>query len=83
MEILNTIDPQSALILLGMVAGVVELIKRIFHKDWEASITIACSGVVGALSSIVLGINPLLGAVAGLAASGYITIAQHINKQGD
>lgn len=78
MDILNTIDAQSAIILLGMVAGVVELIKRIFDRDWEAAITIAGAGVVGALASLAIAVNPLLGAVIGLAASGYITIAQNI-----
>lgn len=78
MDIFSAVDPQSAMILLGMVAGVVELIKRIFRKDWEAAVTIAGAGAVGALASLAIAVNPLLGAVVGLAASGYITIAQNI-----
>ena len=80
MDILNNIDPTSVVILLGMVAGVVELVKRIFDKDWRAVATIVGAGVVGALVSLAIAINPLLGAVVGLAASGYVTIAQHIGK---
>lgn len=78
MEILNTIDPQSAIILLGMVTGVVECIKRLFRRDWEAATIIAGAGVIGALASLAVAVNPVLGAVIGLAASGYITIAQNI-----
>lgn len=80
MDILNGIESQHAIILLGMVAGVIELIKRIFDKDWKAVATIVGAGVVGALVSLAIAINPLLGAVVGLAASGYVTIAQHIGK---
>lgn len=79
MEVFN-LDPIAAAIMLGMVAGVVELIKRIFEKDWKAVATIICSGAVGALTALALAINPLIGAVVGLAASGYITIVQKFGE---
>ncbi len=79
MEVFN-LDPIQAAIMLGMVAGTVELIKRLFKKDWRASATIVCSGIVGALTALALAISPLVGAVVGLAASGYITIAQSIGE---
>lgn len=78
MELLQTLEPMTALILLGMVAGVVELIKRAFDKDWRAVATIIGAGLVGALVGLALGANPLMGAVIGFAASGYITIAQNV-----
>lgn len=78
MELLQTLEPMAALILLGMVAGVVELIKRAFDKDWRAVVTIIGAGLVGALVGLALGANPLMGAVIGFAASGYITIAQNV-----
>ena len=65
-------------ILLGMVAGVIELIKRAFKKDWKAVCIIAGAGVTGALVCLAIGINPLIGAVVGLSASGFVTIAQNI-----
>ena len=65
-------------ILLGMVAGVVELIKRIFKKDWKAVAIILGAGITGALVGLAISINPLIGAVVGLSASGFITIAQNI-----
>ena len=79
MEVFN-LDPVTTAILLGMVAGVVELIKRVFKKDWVAVVTIIGAGVAGALTALALAINPLIGAVVGLAASGFITIAQNVGK---
>lgn len=77
MEVFN-LDPVTTAILLGMVAGVVELIKRAFEKDWKAVAIIIGAGVTGALTALLIAVNPLIGAVVGLAASGFITIAQNI-----
>lgn len=77
MEVFD-IEPIAAAVLLGMVAGVVELIKRLFEKDWKAVSIILGAGVTGALVALLIAINPLIGAVIGFAASGYITIAQNI-----
>lgn len=79
MEVFD-LEPIVAVIMLGMVAGVVELVKRLFDKDWRAAVIILCAGIVGALTALALGVAPLIGAVVGLAASGYITIAQNIGK---
>ena len=81
MEVFN-LDAVTTAILLGMVAGVVELIKRIFEKDWKAVAIILGAGVAGALTGLALAINPLIGAVVGLAASGFVTIAQNVGKDG-
>lgn len=81
MEIFD-LDAVTIAILLGMVAGVVELIKRAFEKDWKAVAIIAGAGATGALVGLAITINPLIGAVVGLAASGYITIAQNIGHDG-
>lgn len=67
-------------ILLGMVAGVVEVIKRAFEKDWKAVAIILGAAATGALVALAIAINPLIGAVVGLAASGFITIAQNVGK---
>lgn len=77
MEAFN-LDAITTAILLGMVAGVIELIKRAFDKDWRAVAIIIGAGVTGALVGLLISVNPLIGAVVGLAASGYITIAQNI-----
>ena len=79
MEVFN-LDAVETAILLGMVAGVVELVKRLFAKDWKAAIIITGAGVAGALTALLLSISPLIGAVVGLAASGYITIVQNVAK---
>ena len=75
------LEPMTAVILLGMVAGVVELIKRVTDKDWQAVATILGAGIAGALVGLALAINPLAGAVIGLASSGYITLAQNVGKE--
>ncbi len=80
MEIFN-LEPVTAAIMLGMVAGVVECIKRVFKKDWRAVVIIVGAGATGALVAWPLGVPILLGAVVGFAASGYITIAQNIGKE--
>ena len=67
-------------VMLGMVAGVVELVKRAFKRDWRAVAIIAASGVTGALTALCVAINPIIGAVVGFAASGFVTIAQNIGK---
>lgn len=72
------LDAITTAILLGMVAGVIELIKRAFDKDWRAVAIIIGAGATGALVGLLISVNPLIGAVVGLAASGYITIVQNI-----
>lgn len=75
-----SLDPVTTAILLGMVSGVVECIKRAFAKDWKAVAIIIGAAAAGALTGLAISINPLIGAVVGLAASGFITIAQNIGK---
>lgn len=81
MEVFD-LDAVTAAILLGMVAGAVEVIKRAFEKDWKAVAIILGAAVTGALVGLAISINPLIGAVVGLSASGFITIAQNIGKDG-
>lgn len=79
MEVLG-ITGFAAAVLTGLVAGVVELIKRAFDKDWKAVVTIVLAGLVGGLGAIYLGEDFLAGVVFGLASSGFITIVQNIGK---
>lgn len=79
-EILQTLEPITAVILVGMVAGVIEIIKRAFEKDWKAVATIIGAGVAGGVTIFILGGNPLTGITVGLATSGYVTIAQNFGK---
>lgn len=86
MEVFN-LDPIQTAIMLGMVAGVVEFVKHFcafLAKDtaeWKPCAIIATAGITGALTALALSLNPLIGAVVGFAASGYITIAQNIGKK--
>lgn len=81
MEIIETLEPITAIIMLGMIAGVIELIKRLFDKDWRACAIIVGAGVAGALVALPLGVAPLVGATVGLASSGFVTIAQNVGKE--
>lgn len=72
----------SALLLVGAVAGFVELVKSLFAKNWRTAIIIVGSGLVGGLLSLFpeMNFSFLAGIVGGLAASGVITIGQSIAK---
>lgn len=79
MEILG-LSTLATIVLTGLVAGGTELIKRLFDKDWRAAVTIVVAAIIGGLGGLVFGVNFLVGMVFGLAASGYVTIAQNIGK---
>lgn len=79
MEILG-LSTLATVVLTGLVAGGTELIKRVFDKDWRVVVTIIVAALIGGLGGLVFGANFLVGMVFGLAASGYITIAQHVGK---
>ena len=81
MQELLGLDAMTAVILTGLVMGGSELIKRLFDKDWRAAAIIASSAVIGGLAGMSLGITVLQGIAFGLAASGYITLAQNIGKK--
>lgn len=72
----------SALLLVGAVAGFVELVKSLFAKNWRTAVIIVGSGLVGGLLSLFpeMDFSFLVGIVGGLAASGVITIGQSIAK---
>lgn len=71
----------ATVVLTGLVAGGVELFKRILDKDWRTVATIIVAALVGGASGLAFGVNFLVGMVYGLATSGYITIAQNVAKK--
>lgn len=75
MEEILGIDAMTAVILTGAVMGAVELVKRLFAKDWQAAVVVFVSALVGGIAGAILGLMPLQGIAFGLAASGYITLA--------
>lgn len=80
MEILG-LSALATVVLTGLVAGGTEFIKRLFDKDWRTAVTIIVAALIGGFGGLVFGANFLVGMVFGLAASGYITIAQNVAKK--
>lgn len=80
MEILG-LSALATVVLSGLVAGGTELVKRIFDADWRVVVTIIVAALIGGFGGLVFGANFLVGMVFGLAASGYITIAQNVAKK--
>lgn len=72
----------AAILLVGAVMGFVELVKRVFDKDWRAVVIIIGSGLVGGLVSLFpeMSFSFLTGVVGGLAASGFITLGQNVGR---
>lgn len=66
-----------------MVAGFIELVKRAFAKDWQTVVIIAGAGIVGGVCGYfeLEGIDIATGVVAGLSASGLITVVQNIQQK--
>lgn len=81
MENILGLDAMTALILTGLVMGGAEFIKRLFKKDWQAAAIIASSALIGGLAGMSLGITILQGIAFGLAATGYVTLAQNVGKK--
>lgn len=78
MELLE-IDAVSAVLIVGAVMGVVEMIKALFGKDWRSAVIIFGAGVAGCVAGLLTGYTPLVGVVAGFAASGAVTLGQNIS----
>lgn len=72
----------SVSILVSMVIGATELVKRIFDKDYRAVALIVTSVVVAALASVTIldEIGLALGIVIGLSSSGVVTGLQKFGQ---
>lgn len=80
MEILG-LSTLATVVLTGLVAGGTELVKRLFDADWRTVVTIIVAAIIGGFGGLAFEAPFLVGMVFGLAASGYITIAQNIGKK--
>lgn len=82
MEEILGLDAMTAVILTGLVMGGVELVKRLFEKDWKASTIIVVSSLIGGVAGLSMGLSVFQGIAYGLAASGYITLVQNVGRKG-
>lgn len=75
---------QAPVLLLAVITGVTELIKRARARDWWVVTTIATAAVIGMLFGVVdyfPGVDPVEGLVYGFAACGALTaISSFSNK---
>ena len=75
-QIINQIDPVSAVAIVAMVVAVVEFMKKLFKKEWQGAAYIFASGAVGVLGGLLLGTNLIYAGILGFAASGVYKLAQ-------
>ena len=63
--------------IVGAVIGFTQLVKSVFDRDYRSVVIIVGSALIGALAGIfsIEGISVPSGIVAGLAASGVVTLA--------
>lgn len=80
-EILNAIPPLTVAIITFAVAGIVELVKRAFDRDWRVVATIILSALVGGCIGFGMGTTAIIGAVFGMSATGLITVLQNAGKK--
>lgn len=81
MEQIDNVTLATAIFLLtSMVVGTVELIKRLFDKDYRTACIIAGAALVGGLAGALLFpiVGFSLGLVTGLGASGVVKIASKV-----
>lgn len=76
------VDPIALGALIFAVVGVVELVKRLFDRDFRAAVIIAVAGAAGAILAPYAGgdISWFNGLLIGLSASGLVTAASRIGK---
>lgn len=75
----ENIDPMAVALLGFAVVGTVELVKRLFAKDYKAAAIITASTIVGAVLAPQAGnITWFQGMLVGLQASGFITTAGYL-----
>ncbi len=64
--------------IMASIAGVVELIKRAFDKDFRAVAIITGAGLAGAVLAPQVGGTWIAGLILGFGASGLVTVAGYI-----
>lgn len=71
----------ESLFVVTAVVGAVEFLRRLQLKDYFAAITIAVATAIGALAGAfaVDGLTITTGIIAGLGASGLVTVASKVN----
>lgn len=70
----------ESLVLIPMITGVVEFLRRLQLRDYFAALTIAVAALIGGVLGFfgIEATNVAQGIVLGLAAAGTVTIATRV-----
>lgn len=63
------------------VVGVIELVKRLFDKDFKSAAIIAAAALAGALLATQVEATWFQGVLVGLTASGFVTTASYFSSK--
>lgn len=70
----------ESIFIITAVAGAVEFLKRLEVRDYRTCAVIAAAAGIGALAGVfsIDGLSVTEGVIAGLAASGTVTVASKV-----
>lgn len=74
------VTPVAAALLVGFVTGFVEMAKAFFDGDIRKGVIILVAAVAGGVVAPFIDVSIIAGIVSGFAASGAVTLAQHLGK---
>ncbi|WP_438979893.1 hypothetical protein [Polynucleobacter sp.] len=71
----------ESLFVVTAVVGFVEVLRRAYMKDWFSVLTIIGATIIGLVAGYykVEGLTLTTGLIAGLGASGLVTVASKVN----
>lgn len=73
----------ESIFLVAAVVGATELINEAFKANWKCVVKITAASAIGITAGLlgIDGLTPTTGLVGGLAASGAVTVADHVGKK--
>lgn len=72
----------DSIFVVTAVVGATELIRRLSKQDWYGALTIVVAALIGFVAGVngVDGLTAFTGLIAGLTASGLVTVADRVNS---
>jgi hypothetical protein len=68
----------ESVFVIGAVIGFTQLVKSLFDKDYRSAVIIAGSAAIGGIAGFLAvdSLTVTTGILAGLTASGFVTVSQ-------